>query len=237
MTAFVVAMDDEAAAVAKVFKNLSEETAFGRRVVKGVFGGEPVAMVVCGVGKSNAAAGAQLALGRYGADRLVNVGVAGGLKSEMRPGETYTSARAVQYDFDLSKINGTARGVLNECDTPYLPLVPVPGFPVETIATGDAFTDDDSDIPFLTNDLGAGLRDMEAGAVAHVAFHAGVPVSVLKTVTDVHGSTTSMTSQYKENLHNGLAALSIAVSRLMSCVPGISTMSSNCCSPPSPENS
>ena len=213
MTAFVVAMDDEAEAVAKIFADVAEETAFGRRVVKGSLGGESVTMVVCGIGKANAAAGAQLALARYGADRLVNVGVAGGLKPSMRPGETYTSERAVQYDFDLAKVNGTARGVLNECVTPYLPLIPVPGFPVEAIATGDAFTDDDSDIPFLRNDLGAGLRDMEAGAIAHVAFRAGVPASALKTITDVHGVAASMTSQYKENLRDGLAALSLAVSR------------------------
>lgn len=213
MIAFVVAMDNESKAVAKAFAVEDEELVFGRTVVRGHVGGNDAVMVVCGVGKVNAAAGAQLALSRYGADRLVNVGVAGGLRSGMRPGETYTGVRAVQYDFDLAEINGTVRGTLNEYDTPYLPLVPIPGFAEETVATGDNFSDDEDDFRFISGVLGAGVRDMELGAVAHVALRAGVPVSALKTITDVHGAGTSTPAQYAENLALGLSALSAAVYR------------------------
>ena len=213
MTAFVVAMDNEAEAVAKAFADAATEVAFGRRVVRGRVAGGDAVMVVCGVGKVNAAAGAQLALARYGADRLVNAGVAGGLRAGMRPGETYTGVRAVQYDFDLARINGTLRGTLNEYDTPYLPLDPIPGFPQDAIATGDRFNDDEDDFRFISDVLGAGVRDMELGAVAHVALRAGVPVSALKTITDVHGAGASTPAQYAENLALALSELSAAVLR------------------------
>ena len=131
----------------------------------------------------------------------------------MRVGETYTGLRAVQYDFDLAAINGTPVGTLNEYDTPYLPLVPKSGFPADTVATGDNFKDDDADMAFLTGELDAGIREMELGAVAHVGLRAGVPVSALKTLTDVHCADVPMTGQYKENLAIGLAALAKAVKR------------------------
>ena len=59
---FVVAMDNEAAAVTAHFEGVSEETVFSRRVIRGTLDGEPTALVVAGIGKSNAAAAAQLAL-------------------------------------------------------------------------------------------------------------------------------------------------------------------------------
>ncbi len=206
-------MDCEAECVTSHFADaVSEERLYGRRVVRGKLGGDDALVVVSGVGKSNAAAATQLAILLSGADVLLNVGVAGGLDPAMNVGDLYEVRDAVQYDFDLAQVNGTEKGVLNERKTPYIPCAPLGRFPSKTLATGDRFTDDDPDLPLLSR-LGAGLRDMEGAAMAHVCETAGVGFASLKCVSDVYGAG-SMPSQYAENLKICLAKLSEAVAQV-----------------------
>ena len=108
---FVIAMDNEAAAVTAHFEGVSEETVFSRRVIRGTLDGEPTAIVVAGIGKSNAAAAAQLALCLFNPEVLLNVGVAGALHAPMKVAEIYRVRAAVQYDFDLAQLNGTEVGI------------------------------------------------------------------------------------------------------------------------------
>ena len=125
----------------------------------------------------------------------------------MKIGDLYEVDRAVQYDFDLAQLNGTAVGVLNERTSPYIPLQTTGRYPAKTLATGDHFNDNTADLPLLAS-LGAGLRDMEGAAVAHVCETAGVPCRALKCVTNVLGA--GATGQYAENLARCLAVLAEA---------------------------
>ena len=210
MKVFVVAMECEAAAVARNFVGAREEVLFGRKVVRGTIGGEETAMVVAGVGKANAASATQLAVGTLGADIVLNAGVAGGLDPSMSAGELYQVSKAVEYDFDLSKVNNTSIGVPDERDTAFFDLDSAGVWPSAIVATGDRFTDDENDFAFLRSEFGATVRDMELGAIAHAAFHAGVPVYSLKAITNVVGKSL-MTSQYAENLPMCLERLSAAI--------------------------
>ncbi len=208
---FVIAMDNEAAAVTAHFADVAEETVFGRRVIRGTLGGEPTAVVVSGVGKTNAAAAAQLALALFNPRVLLNAGVAGGLRETMKVAEIYRVRAAVQYDFDLAQINGTKVGTLNEYATRELPLdLAGNTAPEALLATGDRFNDSEVDFRFLVDDVQADLRDMEGAAIAHVARRARVPCRSLKSVSDVHGSG-STTDQYLANLKVALASLSSAI--------------------------
>lgn len=210
MKVFVVAMECEAAAVARNFVGAREEVLFGRKVVRGTIGGEETAMVVAGVGKANAASATQLAVGTLGADIVLNAGVAGGLDPSMSAGELYQVSKAVEYDFDLSKVNNTSIGVPDERNTPFFGIAPAGSWQSAVVATGDRFTDDENDFAFLRSEFGATVRDMELGAIAHAAFRAGVPVYSLKAITNVAGKGL-MTSQYAENLPVCLERLSVAI--------------------------
>jgi len=202
-------MDNEAECVIRHFVDVVEERLYGRRIVRGRFAGDKAFLVVSGVGKSNAAAAAQLAIQMTGADELVNVGVAGGLEPEMRVGDIYEVKDAVQYDFDLAQVNGTEIGTLNERKSPYIPCAVSGRFPAKILATGDRFNDDERDVA-LVRRLGAGLRDMEGAAIAHVCETAGVRFSSWKCISDVYGSG-SMPEQYLDNLKRCLSVLSDAV--------------------------
>lgn len=205
MKVFVIAMNNEAECVVSNLENAVESTLFGRRVVRGTLNGEDAFVVVSGVGKSNAAAAAQLAIQETGTKRILNLGVSGGLDPAMKVGEIYEVADAVQYDFDLVQINGTEMGTLNERDTPFIPCKAEGRFAAKTLGTGDRFNDSADDSALLKR-LGASLRDMEGAAIAHVCETAGVEFVSYKCISDVEGSG-SMPEQYMENLKKCLEIL------------------------------
>ncbi len=217
MKVFVIAMPNEADAVIRHLADRREETLFGRPVVRGTLGGEATAVVICGVGKSNAAAGAQLAIGSLGATAVLNLGLCGGFDPAMKPGEVFGVDRAVQYDFDLAQLNGTSVGTLNEYKTPYVALATRGPFPLRTLATGDRFSDSENDDHLLVDVLHVALRDMEGAAIAHVCDRAGVPCHAWKAVTDVIGQG-SMTGQYREYAALGLRNLAEAVPGLFASI-------------------
>ena len=215
---FVVAMDCEAEAVVRNFADVREEKVFGRRVIRGTLAGEQTAVVVSGIGKVNAAASAQLAVSTLGAGKVLNVGVAGGLDPKLRVGDLLRVARVVQYDFDLSKINGTPIGTLNEYKTPFFELaVSGEGLPEATVATGDRFADGEEIVNFLRKTFGANVCEMELGAIAHVAARAGVSVLSWKMISDVAGSGTQA-DQYKRNLEACLDSLAGKIPALFKAV-------------------
>ena len=217
MISFVTAMECEAEAVIRNLQSVRTETMFGRKVVRGELCGRQTAVIVAGVGKVNAAAGVQLAVGSLGAGTILNVGVAGGLDPRMEVGDIFRVARTVEYDFDLSKVNGTRIGTPNERDTPFFDLAMAGAWPEATVATGDRFTDDDGETEFLRKEFGATLRDMELGAMAHTAYHAGVPIYSWKVVSDVAGRG-AMTGQYKDNLTRCIETLFRAVPEFFALV-------------------
>ncbi len=190
MRAFVIAMECEAEAVRPALKP-------GDR------------LLVCGIGKVNAAAGAQQAIDE-GATEILNAGLCGGFGDEVKVGAAFEVKAAVEYDFDLAKLNGTRIGQLNEADSPFLPLATVGKFPAKVLATGDRFNDSESDNRLIAEDLGAELRDMEGAAIAHVCWKRGIRCRALKCVSDVAGCG-SMTGQYEQNREKALTCLRAAV--------------------------
>ena len=190
MRAFVIAMECEAEQVRPAMNDSDR-------------------LYVAGVGKVNAAAATQKAIDE-GADEIVNCGVSGGLDPAMHVFDVYEVSRAVEYDFDLRLLNGTSLGTHNERTSPYFECKTSGKYPSRILASGDRFTNNESD----TDDplsLGATLKDMEGAAIAHVCELNGVPCRMLKCITDVHGKG-SMTGQYKDNLEKALSCLRSAVS-------------------------
>lgn len=199
MKCFVIAMESEAEPVIANMTALNKATVCGRHAYTGRLCGRDVAVIVCGVGKVNAACGAQLAADRYSADCIINIGVAGGLNRDCEVGAIYSISHAVQYDFDLAQLNGTPIGTLNEFGDRYLPLSVAGGYPKRRLATGDRFNDDVRDFETLTKDMHADIRDMEGGAIVQACAHAGVAVYSFKAISDIAGSG-STTEQFTRNL-------------------------------------
>lgn len=203
MIAVITAMQNEADVLLSAAETEEEKTIYGRKAWRGNFAGTPFLLMLSGIGKSNAASAATLCIA-HGADKLLNLGVAGGLTPKAPVGSVLQIERAAESDFDLSKINGTPIGTPNERDTPYFPLKSRENaFVKGTLASADRFSDG-SDAAVLA-ELQADVRDMEGAAIAHAAYAAGVPVWAFKAISDNAGQ--ESIREYSENLKLALAAL------------------------------
>ena len=170
-------------------------------------------LYVSGIGKVNAAAATQKAICE-GATEVWNFGFAGGFDPAMKVGDIVAISSAVEYDFDLAKLNGTRVGQLNERNSPYIPLAKVDDDSVSAIlASGDRFNDSEADLALL-KELGATVRDMEGAAIAHVCEKEGVPCRSVKCISDVHGQG-AMTEQYLDNISFCQQRLAEAVRRIL----------------------
>ena len=210
-------MNNEAEPIVSAMKIERKILVCGKKIFLGKLYGESVGVVVCGVGKVNAAIGTQIAVDELGAETIINLGVAGGLNGRVDIGRVYGISEAVQYDFDLTAINGTEIGTLDECKQNFLPLCTPKIFPLRKIATGDRFNDSKNDFKLLTEVLKADIRDMECAAVAQVCMHAKIKCYAFKIISDLAESG-STTEQYKNNLKICFESLSLELENIIKSV-------------------
>ena len=69
----IVAMLKEAEPIVKQFSSIVGMNVCGKRVFQGAIAGKNVSVLVCGVGKVNAALGAQIAYSHLSADIIINI--------------------------------------------------------------------------------------------------------------------------------------------------------------------
>ncbi|MGN1053565.1 MAG: 5'-methylthioadenosine/S-adenosylhomocysteine nucleosidase [Candidatus Scatosoma sp.] len=218
MITAVVAMESEAEILIKQAKINAEKNVLGKKVYEGEAYGERFALVVCGVGKVNAAIGASVALLTYRPQSLLNFGVAGGLNARTALCGVYAIDKAVQFDFDLTQLNGGKIGTLDEYTQNYLPLTPLDlPLPSRALGTADRFNDSTADYALLTKELGADIRDMEGAAIVQAALCAGVNAYCVKAISDVAGSG-STTKQFLKNRDAALANLQKALPEIFSAI-------------------
>lgn len=199
MIGAVIAMDSEAEALLSQMEIENLMTVHGKPVYSGRAFGKDVLLCVCGVGKVNAAAGTCAVLEK-GADVVLNFGVAGGLDSRTQLTEVYLIEKAVQYDFDITQLEGGEIGTLDGEAENFLPLYTPAAldYPRRALGTGDRFNDSPADHDLLIR-LGAHIRDMEGAAIAQVCKYAGVPLVSVKAISDIYGAG-STTQQFENNL-------------------------------------
>lgn len=185
---------------------VSEEYA-GMTFYQGLLEKLPVVVVVCGVGKVNAAMCVQILCDRFGITHLVNTGVAGSLCAELDIGDFVISRDAMYHDFDCHTLN------------PNYPVGQVPGlsvraFPADKtlteyafaaaeqvnagharigrVASGDQFVCDDALKERIIDDTGALCTEMEGTAIAHAAWRNGIPFVVIRAISDKADGTAQM---------------------------------------------
>ncbi len=207
MIGVVIAMQSEADILLDEMQIIRSLKVSGKEIHVGKAYGKDLALCVCGVGKVNAALGAQILISKFDAEKLLNFGVSGGLNSTTELCQVYQISAAVQFDFDLVQLNGTKMGTLNEYAENYLALnlfdLPLPK---RKLGTADRFNDSASDYELLTQELGADIRDMEGGAIVQAAYAAELPVFSVKAISDIAGSG-STTEQYLCNKDKALLRL------------------------------
>ena len=211
MIGAVIAMQSEADILLDQMNIQRSLTVSGKTIYVGKAFGRDIALCIAGIGKVNAALGTQVLVSKFGVDKLLNFGVAGGLNSSTKLCQVYQIEAAVQFDFDLTELNGTKMGTLDEYTENYLNTnLFKTDFEKRKLGTADRFNDSKADYKLLTEELHADIRDMEGAAVVQAAYCAQLPVYLIKAISDVAESGNTA-EQYMVNRGKALANLKAAL--------------------------
>ena len=218
MLTVICAMHNEADALLSQSTIMSKEKKFGKEIFYAEAFNHKYALIFGGIGKTNAAASAMIAVTFLHAEKILNFGLAGGISEKAKIGDVFYISRAVQYDFDLSEVNHTQIGTLDEYSEPYFYLPKIDSaYPIATLATGDRFTNSTSDLSLL-NELNADVRDMEGAAIAHIAQFTKTPLFMYKGISDTVGE--NSVDQYLANTKKTLEALKNAIPAILGEIYG-----------------
>ena len=203
MIGIIVAMDKEAKNFLDNMVNLKQFTALNKKIYSGEFKGKECVLMISGIGKVNSALATQYIIDKYNPEYILNFGTTGAIdNSSMKVGDVYICKKAIQFDFDLTEIDNCEIGYMEEYDTKFFDCKN--DFldrenAVGVLATADKFSDNIEDINFLRN-IGCNLKDMEGGAIFQVCKANNMPLLMVKAVSDVANSDSSMIQQYLENV-------------------------------------
>ncbi len=181
------------AVMRKYAERMTEEKVRGFTVFSVDLGDKVLYIVRSGAGEIRAAACVQMLIDLYGVGLIINYGVAGALREELKVTDTCVVDRVVHYDMDTSAIDGCEAGRYLEYEDIYLRAAPEyvkaalsldPSLRTAVCASGDKFIADADKKRELSGRFGADICDMESAAVILVCDRNAVPSLIIKTVSD-----------------------------------------------------
>jgi len=193
MIGIIGAMDIEIEGIASEMTEKSETVSGNLKFIKGLLEGKECVVAKCGAGKVNAAICAQKMISEFGADMIINTGVAGGIDSSLKVCSTVVANKVCQHDYDTTPL-GEPLGYLSGLNTVYIncdrKIVEALSSTCEgevlvgTVATGDSFICDNNVAAKIAEDFGACACEMEGGAIGQVCCCNNIPFGVLRTISD-----------------------------------------------------
>lgn len=179
------------------------ERVAGRDVWVATFRGQSIVVTLSGIGKVAAATTATLLIQRFGVQRIVFTGVAGGLGPGVAVGDVVVARRLLQHDMNAwplvprHEVPGYGRAhfeadkTLSDalawaCEQALLDMgLPTQRLHQGLIISGDQFVCDTAVAQALQRDLPDALAvEMEGAAFAQVCHDHGVPLAVVRTISD-----------------------------------------------------
>lgn len=199
MIGIICAMQIEADGIIALCENVKTITHAKMKFTLGTLHGKDVCIVVCGVGKVNAAMCALMLIEKYKPNLVLNSGVAGSLSPIVGIGDIVVATKSVEHD-----MNGTALGdkqgeitfpdgnmMFFECDKQASTLLAaickeIPDTKVAQgiIASGDIFVSDRKQRFKINDRFGALACEMEGAAIGHVCVRCEVPYGIIRAISD-----------------------------------------------------
>lgn len=186
------AMDSEVALLAEALSH-GEKTEYAHNTfITGAYGKHRLVVACSGIGKVNSACTAQILIDRFGADCVINTGIAGGLADRVRVGDVVISRTLTYHDFTLRFL--TYRYPFTErfhADTALIEaasaacrhLCGITSY-VHDIVSGDQFITDSETKNRIRASFDAYCVEMEGASIAHACAMNDVPFVVIRTISD-----------------------------------------------------
>ena len=165
--------------------------------------GKNVIVVTCGVGKVNAAVCTQILIDQFGVDKIINVGVAGGLNKDIYPGDLVVASNLVQHDVDATAFDYPLGQIPRMdtfdfiCDEDLVEKAKHAIDKIENakgmvgrIVSGDQFISEAGKLTFLGEHFNAYACEMEGASIGQVCHLNKVPFVVIRAISDnaINGS-------------------------------------------------
>ena len=198
--AIIGAMEEEVTLLRDKIENKTVEVIAGCEFTTGHMDGVDVVLLRSGIGKVNAAMSTSILLEKYTPDYVINTGSAGGYDPKLNVGDLVISSEVRHHDVDVT-VFGYEYGQVPQLPAAFqadkeLIKVAEEGAKeisdIQTvqglIATGDAFMNDPVRVDYIRDkftDLKA--VEMEAAAIAQVAYQFGIPFVIIRSLSDIAG--------------------------------------------------
>ena len=196
LTGIIGAMDLEMEALINLLEEEECATISNVTFHRGkLFGGDAV-LAVCGVGKCFSAICAQTMILKYHPDRIINIGVAGGIVEGLSVGDIVVANDVVQYDMDTSAV-GDPVGLISGINIVKIPCSPKLSeglfaaakalqIPVlaGTVASGDTFVASREKKEHIAETFDTVACEMEGGGIAQACYVNGVECAILRSSAD-----------------------------------------------------
>lgn len=203
------AMESEVRALKEMMTNCTVTEKASLSFCHGTLCGKDSVVVMCGIGKVNAALCTQILIDVFEVDYIINTGVAGSLRSEINIGDIVLSTDALEHDMDVSHL-GYAPGVIPDmaasvfvsdnrlrelakdcCEDVLSDLSVFTG----RILSGDQFISDKAKKDWLISSFGGSCTEMEGASIAHVAALNHIPFLIIRAISDKADDSASMDYQ------------------------------------------
>ncbi|AYD40623.1 5'-methylthioadenosine/adenosylhomocysteine nucleosidase [Clostridium fermenticellae] len=191
------AMDEELELLLKEMEKQESQVKANMTFNLGKLYNKNLVVVRCGIGKVNAAVCTQILIDDFNVDKVINVGIAGGIGQNVYPGDVVIADNLVQHDMDASAF-GDPVGQVPRLDTfefkcdnalvssakrAFVTTSDHKSF-VGRIVTGDQFISNTSKIKWLNEKFDALACEMEGGSIAQVCYLNNIPFVVIRSISD-----------------------------------------------------
>lgn len=198
MIGIIGAMDTEVNGYLDSMKDAITEKISGYSFTRGKINGVACVVVMCGIGKVNAAICTQTMIMKYRPDYIINSGIGGGLTEKTDIGDIVLADSVVQHDMDTTAF-GDPRGLL---DLPTGNTVSIPcsdkllkkaraacdeltfKYHIGTVATGDQFISNTEKRNELKSTFNAIACEMEGGSIGQTCYRSVVPFIIIRVISD-----------------------------------------------------
>ena len=190
------AMELEVETLKSKLENLQITERAGMRFYEGTLNGTAVVIVQSGIGKVNAAMCMQILADLFAVSHVINTGIAGSLDADLDIGDVAISTDLMHHDFHVGPF-GYDWGQVPDMDVHAFPADPRMADLAEElckaqgvncrrgrIVSGDQFIAEKAEKEAIIEHVGGLCTEMEGAAIAHVAYRNGIPVLVLRAISD-----------------------------------------------------
>ncbi|MBW9154903.1 5'-methylthioadenosine/adenosylhomocysteine nucleosidase [Clostridium tagluense] len=156
-----------------------------------------VVIVTSGIGKVNAAVCAQILIDDFKVDYVINVGIAGGTKKNIYPGDVVIANNLVQHDIDTSAFGDRIGQIPRldtfdfKCDKKLIDHaveackdISGHNYFVGRIVSGDQFIANIDKIKWLNSEFECLACEMEGASIAQVCYLNEIPFVVIRSISD-----------------------------------------------------